>query len=247
SRVMQPSTLALLARAGVRPGMTCLEVGCGSGDLAFDLARMVSPSGRVVATDIDRVKLDLARADAQAQGLHNIEFQFGDITQDEQKSEFDLVHARFVLTHLPKPDTALAKMRQALRPGGIAVVEDIDFRGYFCHPECAACERFVELYMRAVQRRGGDPNIGPRLPGLLKAAGFDSVQMNLVQPAAMSGEIKLLTPITMESIADAVIAEGLASSDEISLIVEELYAFANSPETIMSAPRVIEAWGWRQA
>jgi ubiquinone/menaquinone biosynthesis C-methylase UbiE len=52
SRVMQPTTLNLLNRAGLRSGMHCLEVGCGSGDVAFDLARMVGPDGRVVATDI---------------------------------------------------------------------------------------------------------------------------------------------------------------------------------------------------
>jgi cyclopropane fatty-acyl-phospholipid synthase-like methyltransferase len=49
SRVMQSKTLSLLDRAGIRPGMECLEVGCGSGDLAFDLARMVGAGGKVVA------------------------------------------------------------------------------------------------------------------------------------------------------------------------------------------------------
>ena len=52
-RVMRPTTLNVLERAGVRPGMKCLEVGCGSGDLAFELAWIVGPKGKVVATDID--------------------------------------------------------------------------------------------------------------------------------------------------------------------------------------------------
>ena len=59
SRVMRPTTLSLLDRAGIRPGMECLEVGCGSGDLAFDLSQMVGAGGRVVATDIDEIKLRL--------------------------------------------------------------------------------------------------------------------------------------------------------------------------------------------
>ncbi len=45
SRVMRPSSLQ---RAGIRPGMACLEIGCGGGDLAFDMARMTGPSGTVV-------------------------------------------------------------------------------------------------------------------------------------------------------------------------------------------------------
>ena len=46
---------------------------------------------------------------------------------------------------------------------------------------------------------------------LLMEAGFDGVQMNVVQPAGLTGEVKLISPITMESIADAVETEGLAS------------------------------------
>lgn len=52
---------------------------------------------------------------------------------------------------------------------------------------------------------GADPNIGPRLPGLLIKAGFEKVQMNVVQTAAMSGEVKVMAPLTMENIADAVL------------------------------------------
>ncbi len=245
SRIMQASTLGLLERAGIRPGMVCLEVACGSADLAFDIARLVTPDGRVVATDIDRTKLELATIEAEVGQLTNLEFRFADITTDELEPEFDLVHARFILTHLPNPERALATMRQALRPGGILAVEDVDFRGYFCYPECDALWRYVELYTRTVQRRGGDPNIGPRLPALLTEAGFEKVQMNIVQPAGMSGEVKLLSPLTMENIADAVIAEGLASREEIDRLVAELYEFARTPGTIGSSPRVVQVWGKR--
>jgi len=57
SRVMQPTTLSSLRRVGIAPRMACLEVGCGSGDMAFDMARMVAPEGRVLATNIDETKL----------------------------------------------------------------------------------------------------------------------------------------------------------------------------------------------
>ena len=66
ARVMRPSTLALLARVGVRPGMHCLDVGCGGGDVTADLARLVGGEGRVVGFDLDEVKLEIARAEASA-------------------------------------------------------------------------------------------------------------------------------------------------------------------------------------
>lgn len=242
SRIMQASTLDLLERAGIRPGMACLEVACGSGDLAFDIARLVTPGGKVVATDIDRTKLELASIEAEAKRLTNLEFRSADISTDEIEQEFDLVHARFILTHLPNPERALTIMRQALRPGGVLVVEDVDFRGYFCYPECDALWRYVELYTRTVERRGGDPYIGPRLPSLFRESGFQALQMNIVQPAGTSGEVKLLSPMTMENIADAVIAEGFASREEIVRLVAELYEFARTPGTIGCTPRVVQVW-----
>ncbi|MBV9034185.1 MAG: methyltransferase domain-containing protein [Acidobacteriaceae bacterium] len=157
---------------------------------------------------------------------------------------FDVVYARFLLTHLPHPEHALARMHRVLRPGGILIVQDIDFRGYFSEPDSPAFWRYVDLHIRAMQRRGGDPNIGLRLPALLEAAGFADVQMNLVQPAATRGEVKLITPITMENIADAVESEGLATRAELERLTDELYEFAHMPGTIGCIPRVIEAWGY---
>jgi ubiquinone/menaquinone biosynthesis C-methylase UbiE len=243
SRVMRPTTLSLLHQAGIRPGMHCLEIGCGSGDVAFDLARTVGPKGKVVATDIDEIKLKLARQEAEQHRVINLEFRLADILEEELE-QFDLVHARFVLTHLANPQMALEKVHQAIRPGGVLIVEDVDFRGHFCYPESAAFSRYVELYTEAAQRRGADPHIGPRLPELLMKAGFQVVQMKLVQLAAMSDESKLMAPLTMENIADSVLAESLASPAEVDRLVQELYAFARDPNTIISGPRVIQTWGY---
>ena len=98
-----------------------------------------------------------------------------------------------------------------LAPGGVLIVEDIDASGQFCHPPSAAFARFVELYSAVVHARGADPNIGPRLPELLRAGGLADIGMHVVHPAGVEGEVKLLSPITFEAIADAVAAEGLAS------------------------------------
>jgi SAM-dependent methyltransferase len=244
SRIMRPTTLSLLRQAGIRPGMKCLEIGCGSGDVAFDLARIVGLDGTVVATDIDEIKIRLARQEAVQNRLTNLEFRLADVLEDELEN-FDLVHARFVLTHLADPQKALEKVRRSLNPGGVLAAEDVDFRGHFCHPEHPAFSRYVELYTKTAQRRGADPNIGPRLPGLLIKTGLERVQINIVQLAAMSDESKLMAPLTMENIADSVLAEGLASPAEVDRLVHELYEFARDPDTIISGPRVVQTWGYR--
>jgi ubiquinone/menaquinone biosynthesis C-methylase UbiE len=244
SRVMQPTTLALLRRAGIRSGMTCLDIGCGSGDLSFDMAHIVGAGGKVVGIDMDETKVRLAREQAGSAGLANIEFRVLDIAKGEvEPAAFDLVHARFVLCHVPDPLQVLTRMRHSLRPGGVIVVTDVDFRGYFCQPDCRALWRYVELYTEAARRKGADPNIGPRLPALLEEAGFENVNLEVVQLAATSGEVKFMTALTMENIADAVLEAGLASAEEVPQVVAELYEFAARPDTLLSSPRFVETWG----
>lgn len=241
SRVMRPTTLALFERIGIRPGMRCLDVGCGGGDVTLNLAHMVGSTGRVLGLDIDETKLELARSEAESVQLGNVEFRSSDIIECE--SQFDVAYARFLLTHLRDPENVLTKMRRALRPAGIVAVEDIDFRGHFCHPDCPALWRYVELYTQASRQSGGDPHIGPRLPGLLLDCGFEGVQMQVVQPAGIEGEVKQIGPITMENISDTVVALGLASRLEVEQIVVELHAFARNPQSLISLPRVVQAWG----
>lgn len=243
ARVMAPTTNQLFGRIGIAPSSRCLDVGCGGGDVSVALARLI-PDGSVLGVDIDETKIELARTEAADAGLGNVEFQVRDVMEPFPHGErFDVVYVRFVLTHLPDPATALASMCACLAPGGVLVAEDIDFTGHFCAPHQPAFWRYVELYTTAVQRRGGDPNIGPRLPGLLHAAGLSRLGVNVVQPAGLSGEVKLISPITLEAIADAVLATGLADLDELSQTVDDLYRVAQDDDTFMSIPRIVQAWG----
>jgi SAM-dependent methyltransferase len=243
ARVMEPTTRALLERVGIGTGMTCLDVGCGGGDVTALLAAAVGSDGQVLGIDIDPTTVDLARREAAAAQLGQVTFRVADETAWGALAGYDVAYARFVLTHVPDPLALLRRMRAAVRSGGMIVLEDIDFRGHFCHPESSAFGRYVELYTRVVQRRGGDPNIGPRLPELLTEIGCECVRLHVVQPAAMDGEAKLIAPLTMENTAAAMVEQGLAGGDEIARIVAELHAIARDGRSVMSLPRVVQAWG----
>ena len=246
ARVMSPTTSRLLELVGLGPGMTCLDVGCGGGHVALHMAGVVGPGGRVVGTDVDGEILALARDDAEAAGADNVEFRRSDAASFcAGETGVDLAYARFLLSHLGEPGRCIDAMAGACRPGGLIVVEDIDFAGSFCHPPNAAYERYTQLYRQVVLRRGGDPNIGPKLPGLLRGAGVEDIRVNVVQPAHLGGDGKFMASVTMERISRSVVSEGLAGEDEVAHVLAGLNAAAADPATLMSLPRVFQAWGRR--
>ena len=115
ARVMAPTTSALLTRVGVEPTARCLDVGCGGGDVSFTLARLAS-RGSVVGIDLDETKLGMAREEADAAGVRNVAFRIRDVTEPSLDGDrFDVVYARFLLTHLPDPGGALANLCGQLR------------------------------------------------------------------------------------------------------------------------------------
>ena len=247
SRVLHESTAALFDRVGISEGMTCLDIGCGSGDVTLELARRVGPKGKVVGADIDATKLDLCRTEAQNLDISNVEYRAMDIRKHPDSPEFDMVHARFLLTHLTDPAAAVDAFYDHLKPGGLVIIQDIDFTGLFVYPDSRAFRRFHELYCAAVRKRGGDPDIGPRLPLLLKERGFADVKVNITQPVGYEGEVKVMNALTMENIADAVLEDQLATREEIDEVVRELYEYAANPMTIAGAPRIVQTWGRKPA
>jgi SAM-dependent methyltransferase len=206
---------------------------------------MVAPNGTVVGVDFDETKVQLARAEAAEQGVSNVEFRVADVGEMSSLPQFDVVYVRFLLTHLSDPAKAATTLHDHVRPGGMLGVEDIDFSGHFTYPESPAFRRYHDLYCASVIRRGADPNIGPRLPAMLKHAGFENIGIHIVQPVGLEGEVKLLNPLTMENIADAVMADGLASREDIDDIVRQLYEFAADPTTLAGTPRIVQTWGRR--
>lgn len=116
---------ALLIELGLAPPMTMADIGCGTGILAREAARMCRS---VVAIDVSAAML--ATAKSQAGGLDNLSFQrAGFLSFEAAPASFDLVTARNALHHLPDFWKAMALMRifTALKPGGRLYLRDVMF------------------------------------------------------------------------------------------------------------------------
>ena len=100
-------------------GDAVLDVGCGWGETAIEIARRVGPGGRVVGIDCCDAFLNTGRADADRAGLSNVTFIAADVETHRFASEFDLCFSRFGTQFFQNPVAGLRNMRSGLRPGGI--------------------------------------------------------------------------------------------------------------------------------
>ena len=163
SRMLDPQMFFRLEQLGVAPGWSCLEVGAGNGSVSHWLAQKVGPTGHVVASDIDTRFLDRL-------ALPNLEVRRLDVTRDPLGDGYDLVCARALLHHIPQRIDVLGRLFEAVRPGGVILIEEPDF-----HPALAtdslALRGFWEGFLAWAANQGIDYFVGRRIAALLAGHG----------------------------------------------------------------------------
>jgi ubiquinone/menaquinone biosynthesis C-methylase UbiE len=107
----------------LRPGMKVGDVGAGTGFYSIRIAKRVGPDGRVYANDIQPEMLTRLRANADAQGLRNIETVLG--TESDPKlpnGQLDLVVLVDVYHEFSRPQRMLQRIRESLKSDGHLVL-----------------------------------------------------------------------------------------------------------------------------
>jgi SAM-dependent methyltransferase len=174
-RVWRERALGLWRRAGLSTGASVLDVGCGPGWAAVDLAEIVGPAGCVVA--VDRAPQFLAHAHAlaaqrQLTWLETREIELpAPLAAD---ASVDFAWCRWVLAFTKEPAAVLDSIAAAVRPGGVlAIQEYTHYRAWSLLPPVPAFARFVDAVIGSWRDEGGEPDVALELPALLDRAGFD--------------------------------------------------------------------------
>jgi SAM-dependent methyltransferase len=185
TNALDPVTRRHLLGRGLTDGWRCLEVGAGTGSVARWMAEQAGPKGRVLATD-----LSLELMHRQGLGADNLELRRHDIVGDPMPDEeFDLVHCRLVLEHLPGRLEALARLAGVLAPGGWLVVEEMTFGSEKAGSRrgAAMLGGLVTTLKLLLQRNGFDGAFGRRLPVHLARLGLGQVGAEGTQLVMVGG------------------------------------------------------------
>jgi len=222
--------------------MTCVDVGCGGGEVSFDLSGIVGPVGHVTGIDMDKTALELARDEARIRRLDNVDFVRSEVMDWDEPGAYDVAYSRFLLQHLEDPVDLLRRMYRSLRPGGTLVVEDADFDGFFCDPPDEGFAFFTWAYKSVLARRGGDPTIGRKLFALAEAARLPAGQLSASLPIWRDQEEKQLALSTLEATAAAIESEKVASPQAIEAAISRLRDFSLAPTSVIGGPNVVQLW-----
>ncbi|HEX2095925.1 MAG TPA: bifunctional demethylmenaquinone methyltransferase/2-methoxy-6-polyprenyl-1,4-benzoquinol methylase UbiE [Solirubrobacterales bacterium] len=110
-------------RAELGPGDAVLDVCCGTGDLALELAGQVTPGGSVIGCDFSEPMLDLAREKAAYRNVEGVRFEWADALQlPYDAGRFDAVTVGFGVRNFADRDKGLREMARVLKPGGRLVI-----------------------------------------------------------------------------------------------------------------------------
>jgi SAM-dependent methyltransferase len=170
----------------LRPGLSVLDVGFGTGAITVGIAEAVAPDGSVVGIDRDENHLERARREHQA--VPNLRFELGDATTLTFQSRFDIVTAARTLQWIADPALAISKMKEALKPSGMLVVLDYNLAANEWEPDPPASFRdFYGAFLAWRQANGCDNHMADHLPGLLQSAGLIEIASHVQDEIADRG------------------------------------------------------------
>jgi ubiquinone/menaquinone biosynthesis C-methylase UbiE len=161
--IWETATARLLDQVGVAPGMRCLDVGCGPGEVMRLLAERVGPAGSVTGIDMDGAIGEEAVEVLRATVTTPVEFVEGNLF-DVDLPRFDVVYMRLILMHVPDPVAVLRRIHEWVAPGGVLVVQDYDTAAMDTWPRLACWDEFTRVMDGVFEHTGGDPRCGMHMP-----------------------------------------------------------------------------------
>jgi SAM-dependent methyltransferase len=241
-------TEQLWNRAGFRTGMTIVDLGCGPGYTTIDLARLVGPSGHIIAVDRDSEKsLPLLKARLAEEALTNVEIRALELDKlDLIPESVDGVYGRWVMMYL-SPQEVEAVVDRATKwmrcNGTFVLVEICNYLNIYVHPKIELLDTVMNAFFQSVKAQGGDPSIGNLLPGMMRRAGLE-VDLNVITRAIQPGSKNWSWPDSFfRDHIQSLVEEQRLTTQQCRVFLNEWQARSDNPDSIFFASPVMETLG----
>ena len=229
-------------RAGFGPGDRLLDLGCGPGFAALELAERVGAGGRVLAIDESPRFIESLVEESERRGLGQLSARVERVeTLRLDPGSLDGAFARWLFCFLSDPVPVIERMVSGLRPGGRLVVWDyLNYKATALHPRSPAFERVLTAVDESWRRTGGDLNVGERLPGLIAGAGCRLLELVPLARFARPGTELWQWPTGFFfSHVPRLVEAGLLTEAERQAFETEWHEREQDPGTFLSAPPMV--------
>jgi len=221
----------------LKSGMTVLDLGCGTGQIAILLAKQLTPSGKVIAIDNSEKQIEIAKK-AAADAKVDIEFHLisvSDIDSLNLNNSIDLVFARFFFMHLTEPKEVLNNVKHVLKPEtGVIIMQEHISSHMFSYPENPALKALIDLAAKLNKHLGKDNNLGLKLLELCKNAGLKVFDYQYNNSLAKTKEEKLIFYKSLAEATPVVLKNDLTTEEEINKLKQGLMDFAETENNLVS-------------
>ncbi|MFI5351743.1 MAG: methyltransferase domain-containing protein [Candidatus Binatales bacterium] len=203
---------------GLKPGAAVLDLGCGTGDDARELAALVGADGLVIGVDLSRALIAEARKRSAESGLE-VEFIVGNAERlDLARNSFDACRADRLLQHVSDPGRAVREMIRVASPGAVVQAIDRDYGMVALDSADRAATRAILDRICDGIRNGW---IGRRLPALMRECGLKDVRTEA--RVGTTADFKIANQmLDLEAVARHARDEGLVSAPASAAWLKDL-------------------------
>ena len=159
----------------VKSGMKMLDCGCGPGSITLDFAEIVAPE-QAIGIDIEPAQIEKAKTLQEKRKVSNIEFQVGDINKlPFEDNTFDAVFTHGVIEYFRDPAHAFKEIHRVLKKSGVLGARHGDWGGFLLATRDEFTKKGFSIFIRFMEKNGGDPFFGRNQVSYLRKAGFQRI------------------------------------------------------------------------
>jgi ubiquinone/menaquinone biosynthesis C-methylase UbiE len=236
NRLYNPRALEFMIKAGLSNNLTVLEIGCGTGHMAVEIAKIVGKDGKVIATDVSETQLDIAKVVAKEAGCLNIEFLQLDINSSLQiyYNQFDFIYGRWVIEFSKDTKFTFKELYSCLKKNGVFAYEGVDIsdKEYFSYPRDRVVDEWFQLIYKNWKSNKMDIHFVKWLYHAFRKVNALDLQIESNQAILKTPEEKSILRYGLTSVKETYYKKNFLNTEEYKLMVEKLINLEKSEKIV---------------